>query len=204
MRLYITPLSPYARIARIVALEKALDGRIELIEARTRVADSPYYAINPSGRVPYLVRDDGVGMEESGLICAYLDQLDGAPAFAQPAGARGWELRRLEALARSLMDGLTVWGRELRHRPEEERSPRIIEHERQRSRRLADLWEGEIESPPMRGELNLAQITLACALDYGSQVLGSEWRQGRPSLAAWFGGIAGRPSFAATAAPAAP
>ncbi len=202
MKLYITPLSPYARITRIVALEKGLEDRVEVIEAKTRVADSPYYAINPSGRVPYLVRDDGIGMEESTLICAYLDELDGAPAFALPAGERGWELRRLEASARSMLDGLTVWGRELRHRPEDERSPTIIEHERQRSRRLADLWERQTESPLMRGRLNMAQVTLACALDYQSRVLGSEWRQGHPKLASWLDEIAQRPSVAATAPPA--
>ena len=202
MKLYITPLSPYARITRIVALEKGLEDRVEVIEAKTRVADSPYYAINPSGRVPYLVRDDGIGMEESTLICACLDELDGAPAFAFPAGERGWELRRLEALARSMLDGLTVWGRELRHRPERERSPTIIEHERQRSRRMADVWERQIESPLMRGRFNMAQITLACALDYQSQVLGSGWRQGHPKLATWLDGFAKRPSVAATAPPA--
>ena len=42
---------------------------------------SPYYRINPSGRVPYLVDDAGVGMEDSQLICAYLDGLDGKPRF---------------------------------------------------------------------------------------------------------------------------
>ena len=57
-------------------LEKGLLDRVEIIPAKTRVADSPYYRINPSGRVPYLVRDDGIGMEESALICAYLDRLD--------------------------------------------------------------------------------------------------------------------------------
>jgi len=65
MKLYITPGLPYARMARIVVLEKRLEQRVEVITARTRAADSPYYRINPSGRVPYLIRDDGVGMEES-------------------------------------------------------------------------------------------------------------------------------------------
>ena len=180
-------------------LEKGLESRVEVIEARTRVADSPYYAINPSGRVPYLIGDDGVGMEESALICAYLDQLDGAPAFSLPTGERGWEIRRLEASARSLVDGLTVWGRELRHRPKEERSPTIIEHERQRSRRMANFWEREIDDPLMRGRLNLAQITLACALIYHSQILGTSWREGCPKLARWHDDIAERKSVAAVA-----
>src|SRR5688572_18577915 len=98
MKLYITPGSPYARIARIVILEKGLQDRVEIIPAQTRLADSPYYRINPSGRVPYLVRDDGVGMEESAVICAYLDHLDGKPAFDRPAGDEAWEALRLESL----------------------------------------------------------------------------------------------------------
>ena len=99
-----------------------------------------------------------------------------------------------------MMAGLTVWGRELRHRPENERSPRIIEHERQRSRRLADLWEGQIGASLMQGRLNMPQIVLACALLYQSRVLGPQWREGHPNLASWLDGIARRPSVAATAA----
>ena len=199
MKLYVTPLSPYARFARIVVIEKGLEDRVSVIHARTRVAGSPYYEINPSGRVPYLVLDDGTALEESALICAYLDQLDGEPSLAVPSADGDWEAWRLEALARSMLDGLTVWGRELRHRPENERSPTIIEHERQRGRRMADLWEREIANARMHGRLNMAQITLACALQYASHVLGLEWRAGHPQLASWLDEIANRPSIAATA-----
>src|SRR6185312_2572488 len=150
MKLYITPGSPYARMARIVVLEKKLESRVEIVLAKTRAAESPYYAINPSGRVPYLVRDDGVGMEESALVCDYLDRLDGRPAFELPSGPAGLEARRLEALARSLLDGLAVWGRELA-RPRDERSPGVIAHETERARRMVGLWEKEIGHPHMRG-----------------------------------------------------
>ncbi len=136
-------------------------------------------------------------MEESGLICAYLDHLEGAPAFALSTGDQ-LEVWRLETLARSMLDGLTVWGRELRHRPEQERSPTIIEHEEKRSGRLADVWEREIESPLMRGRLNMAQITMACALQYGSHVLGLEW-QGHAKLVSWLDVVGEWPSIAATA-----
>lgn len=50
MKLYVTFTSPYARLARILVLEKALKDRVEIIEAKTRTTDSPYYQINPSGR----------------------------------------------------------------------------------------------------------------------------------------------------------
>jgi glutathione S-transferase len=198
MKLYITPGSPYARLARIVVIEKGLEGRVEIIPAQTRLADSPYYAINSSGRVPYLVRDDGVGMEESSVIAAYLDQLDGSPIFELPPGAGKWEALRLGGLATSLLDGLSVWSRETA-RPPHERSPTVIRHETGRAERLADLWESEIEHPYMRGGLNLVQIALGCALGLEARNPDLDWRQGHPKLCSWYERIAARPSFAATA-----
>ena len=198
MQLYITETSAYCRIVRAVILEKGLEDRVEIIVAQTRHADSPYYRINPSGRVPYLIRDDGVGLEKSALICAYLDQLEGKPAFGLPAGDQAWEARRLEALARSLLDGLAVWGREIQ-RPEQERSPTLIKHEAKRSERLCEVWEQQIDHPLMRGSLNLMQITLACALGLEARNPDLHWRPGHPALSTWFDDIGKRPSLAATA-----
>jgi len=201
MKLYITPGSPYARMARIVVLEKGLEKRVEVITAQTRVANSPYYRVNPSGRVPYLIPEDGVGLEESAVICDYLDRLDGKPVFDLLAGRQAWEARRLEALARSLLDGLAVWGRELT-RPENERSPTVILHEARRSERMTDLWETEIGNPLMHGALNRLQVTLACALGLEARIPGFRWRPDHPRLLEWFEPIAARPSFVATAPPA--
>jgi glutathione S-transferase len=199
MKLYVTPGSPYARLARIVVIEKQLESRVEIVFAKTRTAGSPYYAINPSGRVPYLVRDDGVGIEESALICAHLDHADGRPMLEWRA-ADAWEGRRLEALARSMCDGVSVWLREL-YRPEHERSPGVIEHERQRSLRMAGLWEREIVHPLMSGALNMAQLMLACGLGVEARLPALDWRSGHPKLVQWFERFAARPSFVATAPP---
>ena len=97
MQLYVTLTSPYARLARILVIEKGLTQRVAIIEAKTRTVGSPYYAINPSGRVPYLINDAGVGMEDSQLICAYLDALDGAPRFHATALSSDWAYGRAEA-----------------------------------------------------------------------------------------------------------
>jgi glutathione S-transferase len=188
-------------MARIVMLEKGLESRVEIVRAQTRLANSPYYSINPSGRVPYLIRDDGVGMEESALICAYFDHLDGNPAFDLPAGDRGWEARRLEASARSMLDGIAVWGREI-VRPKFEQSPTVLQHEASRGQRMANLWEAEIGHPHMGAALNMAQITLACALGLEARNPDFLWRPGHPKLSDWYARIAARPSFAATVPPA--
>ena len=141
MKLYVTYGSPYARLARIIVIEKALEGRIQIIEAKTRTPGSAYYQINPSGRVPYLVDDAGVGMEDSQFICAYLDGLDGKPRFHNASHASDWAYLRLEFAARSMCDGIAVWGREMA-RPENERSPTALAHEAARAQRMADFFEG--------------------------------------------------------------
>ena len=196
MKLYVTPGSPYARMARIVVIEKGLQDQVEIVAAKTRTADSPYYRINPSGRVPYLVCEDGRGLEDSIVICAYFDRLGGNPTLGLPDDAR-LEGRRLEAMARSLLDGLSVWNREMA-RPENERSPGVIQHEKDRARRMADVFEKEVGTPLMCGPLNMAQITLACALGLEARNPEFLWRSQRPMLGEWFAPLAARPSFVAT------
>lgn len=90
MKLYVTYGSPYDRLARIIIIEKALEDCVEIIEAKTRSPGSPYHQINPSGRVPYLVDGAGVGMEDSQLICAYIDGFDGRPRFHNASRASNW------------------------------------------------------------------------------------------------------------------
>jgi glutathione S-transferase len=201
MKLYITSGSPYARMTRIMVLEKRLEDRVEIETAQTRTAGSPYYHVNPSGRVPYLVRDDGVGLEESSVICRYLDRLEGNPEFDLPDGEQGWEALRLGALASSLMDGVAVWGREV-GRPQNEQSPTVIRHETARAGRMIDLWETEIDHPLMRGGFNMAQMALVCALGLEARYRDFRWREGHPRLSEWFGRMSVRPSIIRTAPPA--
>jgi glutathione S-transferase len=92
------------------------------------------------------VRDDGPGLEESAVICRYLDHLDGKPASNLPAGDQAWEALRPGALASSLLDGLSVWLRETR-RPETEQSQTTLDHEADRARPLVSHWEAESISP---------------------------------------------------------
>lgn len=200
MKLYITPGSPYARLARIVVIEKGLTSRVEIVVAQTRTADSPYYRINPSGRVPYLIDDDGVRTEDSQVICALLDHLDNAPLFHPPGQETDWPGRRLEAMARSLCDGISVWGREY-YRPEGERSPGVMAHEAQRARRLADRFEVLVRQPDLMGPPRMAHFVLAAAMDFARVRKLVDLRDGRPNLAAWHGEISARPSLRETLPP---
>ena len=200
MKLYVTLTSPYARLARILVIEKLLEDRVEIIEAKTRIADSPYYQINPSGRVPYLIDDCGIGMEDSQLICAYLDSLDGNPRFHDPRRQTDWMYQRLEFAARNMCEGICVWIRAMA-RPAEERSPTVLAHELSRARRMADVFEDRIADPLLQGKPTMAHLILAVALDVAARRGFDDLTTGRPHLAAWMGSMSALPSMQRTTPP---
>jgi glutathione S-transferase len=198
MKLYVTLTSPYARLARILVIEKKLQDRVEIVEAKTRTVDSPYYAINPSGRVPYLVDDAGAGMEDSQIICAYLDGLDGHPWLRHALNDSDWAYRRFEATARSQCDGISVWVREM-SRPKNERSPTVLAHEVARSQRMADLFEARVSDPLMTGLPSMAQLILAVSLEAAAKRGPGDLTIGRPALAGSLRRLSDLPAMRATA-----
>ncbi len=192
MELYVTPTSPYARLAMIVRLEKALD-EIDLVWTQTRNPDDPMLAFNPSGRIPFLRLDDGTGFEGTAVIVDYMDALAPPLRFAPPEGGAYWPFRRRQATARSMLEGVALWAREIM-RPEVERSPTIVEHERRRASRLADFFEAEIDA--FAGPLDMPQLLLFCALDVERRLPAFDWRTGHRGLVAWHGRMAALPPVA--------
>ena len=194
---------------RAVIIEKKLQDRVTVTPIQTRTPDSPLYAINPSGRVPTLVTDDGVIFEDSSLICTYLDQLDGAPIFDIPYDENRWPALRLEAKVRSMLDGISVWGREF-YRPVDERSPTIIDHETARAHRIADSLDKDVADGLFDGSLSIAQLLLACALppywNWPNAKLDLregrpsefQWRIDRSNLSTWIDQFSERPSIQET------
>ena len=193
--------SPYSRMARIVCLEKSLGNRVSFELVETRGKNNPYYNVNPSGRVPSLILDDGTVLEESALICWYLDNLDKTPKLHPADGMNGLEQRRIEAIARSMLDGISLWLREYIYRPPEMRSETIIDHERRRASRLADIFEKEVQGDVLLGPINMAQITLACVF-HGNMIDSLPefaWQEGRPHLRNWIERIGQNSSVKETA-----
>ena len=193
-------VSPYARLARILVLEKGLGERVEILEAKTRIVDSPYYRVNPSGRVPYLVDDVGIGMEDSQVICAYLDHLDGEPRFHDARRDSEWAYRRIEATARGFCEGICVWIREM-NRPASERSSTLLAHEVARAGRIADVFEAEVKQPLLGERPRMAHLFLAVSLEVATARGLGDLTDTRPGLAVWLRAISGMPSLRSTAPP---
>lgn len=199
MQVLTTLTSPYGRMVRALIVEKGFDDRVEVVEAPTRTPDTPVLDHNPSGRVPTLVCEDGTVFEESALICAYLDSLEGPPVLAPQ---ESWPAKLLEARVRSMLDGIAVWSREVR-RPENEQSPAIVAHEKARALRLAKVMDGLVAEGAFDGPLDMAQLTLGCMLHgrAGNRPPGFDWRAGNPNLAAWIDRFGERRSMRETVPP---
>jgi glutathione S-transferase len=150
--------------------------------------------------VPFLIDAAGIGMEDSQIICAYLDSLDDKLRFHHPLRDSHWDYRRLEASARSMCEGICVWAREMA-RPEGERSPTVLAHEAARSQRMADLFEARVAEPLMVSEPGMAHLTIAVSVDMARKRGPGDLTTGRPRLAAWMRRMSDLPAIKATALP---
>ena len=75
MKLYITTPSPFARKTRIVAHEKGLADRIEEVVVDPYGNDPLLLATNPVVQVPTLIAEDGLPLNDSPVICDYLNRI---------------------------------------------------------------------------------------------------------------------------------
>ncbi len=198
MKLLISPLSPYVRKVRVLIREAGREGEVDEVPVQTTAlsTDPQIPSVNPLGRIPALVRDDGPALVDSRVICRFLDARWGAGLYPE---ARLWEVLTLEALAEGMIDSALLMAYEVRLRPEERQWPDWLEAQWAKVARTLDALE-EGWTDRLDGPLDMGQVALGCALGYLDLRHGARgWREGRPRLAAWEAGVARRPSFLATA-----
>jgi len=93
--LYHLWLSPNSRKVRLLMAEKKLD--FEMKVERTWERRDEFLSLNPTGKVPVLVEDDGAALADSMAICEYLDELYPDPSLIGVGPAARAETRRLVA-----------------------------------------------------------------------------------------------------------
>ena len=195
MKLYITVPSPYARKCRIVAREKGLADRIEEIAVDPYANAPELLASNPLVQVPTLIADDGLPLNDSPVICEYLDALGAGPRLLPEGGAERLRVRRLETPA----NGALEMGVKLvleKRRPEHERSPSWIERWTANMGRALDALEA---AAPDAARLDMGVITAGVAVTWiGFRHPDYDWKTGRPGLVALQAALEARPSFAQT------
>lgn len=198
MRLYDSPTSPFVRKVKVVLHETGLLPGVELVPVGgTPVAPGTMPVVqNPLGKIPVLEREDGPALYDSRVICRYLDDLAGAGLY--PGKPRLWETLTLEATGDGIMEAAVLMVYEDRTRPEERRFGDWVEGQWSKIARALDALEARWIAH-LAGPLDMGHIAVGCALGYlDFRLAGREWRNGRPSLAAWEARFAARPSAQAT------
>lgn len=198
MKLYHSPTTPFGRKVMVMIQEIGLADRVQVIPATGSpiAPGSMPVDLNPLGKIPALLRDDGRVIYDSRVICRYLDDLTGAGLYG--VGDRLWDVLVLEATADGILDAAVLMAYELRLRPEEKRFPDWLEGQWAKVARALDAVEASWIDH-LSGPMDMGQIALACALGYlDFRHAARDWRAGHPKLAAWEAGFAQRPSMQAT------
>jgi glutathione S-transferase len=109
-------LSPYVR--RVAATLNLYGMAWEARPLSTLADGAAIRALNPLGRVPILILDDGEVLTESSAILDHLDELAGEAALTPRSGAERREVLRVTSLALGAADKAVAAYTETQRRPE--------------------------------------------------------------------------------------
>ncbi|MFA9215943.1 MAG: glutathione S-transferase family protein [Sphingomonadaceae bacterium] len=196
MKLIGSLTSPYVRKVRVVLAEKKLDYQFELEDVW-----SPTTAIqnlNPLGKVPSLVLEDGTVLIDSRVMVEYLDTLTPVCKLLPPNGRDRADIKCWEALADGLLDAAILIRLERTQRPPALQSADwIARQQRKVTLGLAALAERLGEQPYCAGiHYSLADVAVGCALGWLTfRFPEIEWRTAHPQLARLYDKLSERASF---------
>ncbi len=203
MKLIGAGTSPYVRKVRVVMAEKRID--FEFVQENPWDAASKVPEVNPLGKVPTLVMDDGGAMFDSRVIVEYLDTITPVNKLIPASGRARVEVRCWEALADGICDA-AIAARLEAARPAQQQSPEWIGRQQAKVKlALAAAARGLGEKPWCCGvAYSLADIATGVALGYlDFRFPQIAWRSDYANLARLADKLALRASFADTRSPGA-
>jgi glutathione S-transferase len=203
MRLYVTPASPWVRRVVVSILELGLRDRFEFVQTkwphswatRTVVHPAGFTEATPVARIPALVAP-GLCLVDSFSICDYINGELGRHRLLAREGKARWRALADISIASGIIEAQVARRAELL-RAEGERSDDFIAKMRERKLRCFAALDKRVPDPG--AGFDLAGITTAVACGYQDWRYAADgWRDAAPKLAAWFDGVALRPSMRAT------
>lgn len=195
MKLYLNKASPYARFALVVAHEKGLADKLELVWVDPWASAPEFLAVAPLARVPVLVTDDGAAIADSAAICEYLDAAGEARALKPPRPKLDLVLQKY-GLGRGIIELAFTATVEKRFHPDKQ--PLATRYAETIARAASHL-ESRI-SELNADEPDLGDLCVAVGLGYADfRMPHVAWRSACPKLAAWQDRMNARSSMQATA-----
>ncbi|MBI3376603.1 MAG: glutathione S-transferase N-terminal domain-containing protein [Betaproteobacteria bacterium] len=199
MKLYGSPLSPFARKVRIVLAEKKIECETEWVDVMA--PDTPVNQRNPLGKVPALALDDNTSLYDSRVIVEFLDNVSPISRLIPDENRDRIAVRRWEALADGVVDaGILIRYESLREKNEQS-SAWVARQMGKLARGLAAMSAELGDKPWCHGHgYTLADIATGCCLGWLDfrKPGGVEWRSKYPNLVRHFAKLMERPSFQET------
>lgn len=195
MKVFYSPHSPFVRKVLVVAHEVGLFDRIELLTSAAGPVnrDAHIVASNPLGQVPTFFTDDGTMLADSRVVCEYLNDLAKASVYPV-SGERRFAVLTEHSLADGLLNSALLARYERILRPAEKQWDDWYEGQFAKVRSVIDYFDSAAAT--LEGRVDIATITLACALAYlDHRYPDYDWRTGRDALAAWHRRFSDRPSM---------
>ncbi|MGQ7793593.1 glutathione S-transferase N-terminal domain-containing protein [Faunimonas sp. B44] len=191
--LYSSKTSPFGRKIAVGAGLCGVSDRIRTIVSIPRDPDDPIRSINPLGKLPTLVMDDGEALFDSPVILEWLDAQAGGGRIV-PNGNRRFPALRLQAVGDGIMDASILQMSERRYHEGEAYSVAWADHQREKVIRGVVFLERNLQA--LSGEPHVGHIAAACALGYLDFRFDGFWRPGHPALEDWLEAFeAAVPSF---------
>jgi glutathione S-transferase len=198
MKLIGSLASPYTRKVRIVLAEKKIDYDFEIDNPWK--ADAKAAKLNPLGKVPALLLDDGRTLFDSRVIVAFLDNASPIARLVPAENRERVEVRRWEALADGVLDA-GVLARLENQRDAKLRSAPWIERQMGKVRAGLAAMDSELDDKPwcVGNGYSLADIAVGVCLGWlDFRYAKMDWKKGHANLARAFAKLSERQSFADT------
>jgi glutathione S-transferase len=194
--------SPYVRKVRIVFLEKKVEAALEL--ENVWAPDTTMSSINPLGKVPCLLLDDGEAIYDSRVIVEYADTLSPVSKLIPAESRERATVKTWEALADGVLDAGILARLEATWRPTEQQSQAWIDRQMDKTAKaIREMSEQLGGNAWCHGnQMTLADIAVGCGLGYLLfRFPAVQWQEQYPNLDRLYQKLMQRPSFIDTAPP---
>jgi glutathione S-transferase len=176
-----------------------LQHRISVVHHETSPTrrNEEVFAVNPLGKVPVLICDDGTVLFDSNVICEYLDGLHPGDKPIPVDTSERFRALKMQALAQGIADAGIAARWEIERRPAALRWSTMRDAQTCKIAQTCDFLDRELEARDRAPDIG--DIALATALSWIEFREVYPFRQGRPRLAHWYDTLSYRPSMRATA-----
>ena len=193
MKLTASKASPFVRKVVLTIALKGLQDQVEPADDDDRVIRGQ----NPLHKIPTLLLNDGTIVQDSHVICEYLDALNPQPRLFPEDVKQRVRALTLASLGDGIMEAALMVMFESRFRPADNWVQTWVDRQQKKVDDGVHWLENNILT--INATPDYGHLTIACALGYLDFRQQGAWRKGHPKLIAWLDDFARRvPAFGET------